>query len=190
MSKRAAVKWLPLAQCDCTDEAAIAGREHTNKLRDAAPIRDLWRSLIFFRKPAPTPTLGSSPRAGIFGSCSNNAGGPRGEEGERLSLEASAARPAFEGVEVAVQLPSRRVERRRPPKLRLSRTEASTRIGMRAPRGSATASTCVEGFCAYPVRKNAYAAAAGPFANSRAPVSMNLRVSSAQCLPSSASLWK
>src|ERR1700719_4518659 len=50
------------------------------------------------------------------------------KEEERPSLEASVARPAFRGVEVAVQLPSRRVESRRPPKLRPSGELARRRL--------------------------------------------------------------
>ena len=127
------------------------------------------------------------------GTCSHNAGGPVARGRREAELGSFGGEASFQrrGSRSATAIPARRkpAATEAAPFWR-ARTEASTRIGMRAPRGSATASTCVEGFCAYPVRKNAYAAAAGPFENSRAPVSMNLRVSSAKCLPSSASLWK
>ena len=144
----------------------------------------------------------------------------RQEEKERLSVEASVARPAFGGVEVAVQLPSRRVERRRPPKLRPSSDLKRKRLPVRYARAARlrcrinirsrtlrlsrqalpsqravirnrNRTDCLQGsWATTQARTLPYAASVGPFANNRAPVSMNLRVSSAKCLPSSASIWK
>ena len=136
---------------------------------------------------------------------------------ESADRKASVARPAFGGVEVAVQLPSRRVERRRPPKLgpcsdltrgRLLAPICASRratlphqhaytvsqlpsdtagAGNGMPESGRRASPCAR----RRARILPYAAAAGrsnPLENSRAPVSMNLRVSSARCLPSSANI--